>query len=117
MAHRTITRFLVAAAAAVALLLPINLCAYCAAESGEISIALIQLQKGFVDRIHFDPRREVPKHSHYPTRHISIKRIVGRQYLNVVLLDQVLDLKRGFAHLNAQGLGLIRSRYDAAVII
>ena len=76
----------------------------------------IEIQKGLVYAVLFDPGAEVGQYLHDPARDFGVEAEVGGKDLHVVGLEQAFQLKGRHAHLDAQGLGLCRAGNDAAVV-
>ena len=80
-----------------------------------VIVEAVETQERFVYRIHFGGGRESGEDAHHTARHIAVEGVVGGEYCYIVLLDQLFELVGGFAHRDAQCLGLFGAGHDAAV--
>lgn len=68
---------------------------------------LPQIQKCFVDRIHFKLRDEFVEAQHHTVGKVAVKRVIRRKYSDLMLFNQRPDLKNRYTHGNAQRLGFV----------
>ena len=75
-----------------------------------------EIEKTFVDRVFLYRRDQFPEDLHHPIAHVGIELEVAADDSNAVPLDEVFRLERGLGHLDAERLGLVAARDDAAVV-
>ena len=83
----------------------------------KIHVHALEVQEGFVNRIHFHAGREVAQHFLHPAGHIPIQREIGGENGYLVLADQRFDLEIGVPHPDAQGLGFVGAGNGTAVVV
>jgi hypothetical protein len=50
-------------------------------------------------------------------RHVAVKGVVRRVYLDLVLIDQFFSLKNWLGHFKPKGFGLVGARNNATIVI
>ena len=74
------------------------------------------MQLILIDAIDLDCGHQRLNQRHHPFAHVAVKRIVGRERNDTVLLQLVLDLKIRLAHFDKR-LGVVAASDHTAVVI
>ena len=82
-----------------------------------LSAKAAEVEEGLVDGVDFHIGSEPGQGLHDAAGHVAVKGVVGRVKHDVMLLDQLADLKDGHAHGHAQGLDLVGAGHNAAVVV
>ena len=76
-----------------------------------------KVDEGFVDGVLRYVGGEVGEEHHDAAAHVAVEGVVGAEHGYLVALEVVSHLIEGCAHVDAQGLGFVAARDDAAVVV
>ena len=76
-----------------------------------------EIDKAFVDGIHLGARGILAQNLHHPIGQVGIQSVVAAERKDAVFFHQVFALKPRLPHAHTQGLGLVRARHHAAIVV